>query len=154
MPCDHIFTARFAKHTLPVRSPLPNKHPSTRSAPASIPSSAHAVPVPRSLCGCKLIITLSRFGMFLWKYSTWSAYTLGVETSMVAGRLKINLLLGLAPQRSITAVQISTAKSASVMLKVSGEYSNTHLVCGYWAMAALMSSIAFKAKSMVCWRFF
>jgi hypothetical protein len=38
--------------TLPVRSPLPNRQPSTRSAPAISASSAVAVPVPRSLCGC------------------------------------------------------------------------------------------------------
>ena len=38
--------------TLPVRSPLPNSVPSTRSAPAISPSSAVATAVPRSLCGC------------------------------------------------------------------------------------------------------
>ena len=38
--------------TLPVRSPLPNSVPSTRSAPAITASSAAATAVPRSLCGC------------------------------------------------------------------------------------------------------
>ena len=37
--------------TLPVRSPLPNSVPSTRSAPAISASSAAATAVPRSLCG-------------------------------------------------------------------------------------------------------
>ena len=40
--------------TLPVRSPLPNSVPSTRSAPAITASSAAATAVPRSLCGCTL----------------------------------------------------------------------------------------------------
>ena len=50
---------------LPVRSPLPNKVPSTRSAPASKPSSVAATPVQRSLCVCKLMMSASRFLMFL-----------------------------------------------------------------------------------------
>ena len=39
------------RSTLPVRSPFPNRQPSTRSAPAISPSSAVATAVPRSLCG-------------------------------------------------------------------------------------------------------
>ena len=45
---------------LPVRSPLPKSVPSTRSAPASKPSSVAATPVPRSLCVCRLMIGDSR----------------------------------------------------------------------------------------------
>ncbi len=37
--------------TLPQRSPLPNRQPSTRWAPAITASSAAATPVPRSLSG-------------------------------------------------------------------------------------------------------
>ena len=44
--------ARVTMSTLPVRSPLPNSVPSTRSAPASTASSAAATAVPRSLWGC------------------------------------------------------------------------------------------------------
>jgi hypothetical protein len=47
---------------LPVRSPLPNRQPSTRSAPAIRPSSAAATPVPRSLCGCRLRARRCRAG--------------------------------------------------------------------------------------------
>src|SRR5919197_410987 len=45
---------------LPVRSPLPKRVPSTRSAPASRASSVAATPVPRSLCVCTLMIAHSR----------------------------------------------------------------------------------------------
>ena len=45
----------------PVRSPLPNKVPSTRSAPAKTPNSEAATPQPRSLWVCKLTIIESRF---------------------------------------------------------------------------------------------
>ena len=51
--CDEV-------HVVAERSPLPNKQPSTRSAPASIPSSAAATPVPRSLCVCSDRTTCSR----------------------------------------------------------------------------------------------
>ena len=46
--------------TLPVRSPLPNSVPSTRSPPAIRPSSAVATAVPRSLCGWTERIDASR----------------------------------------------------------------------------------------------
>ena len=49
--------------TLPVRSPLPNRVPSTRSAPAMTANSAAATAVPRSLCGCTLRTLQSRFLM-------------------------------------------------------------------------------------------
>ena len=55
--------------TLPVRSPLPNKVPSIRSPPASRANSPEATPVPRSLCGCRLIIACSRWGRQRQKYS-------------------------------------------------------------------------------------
>jgi hypothetical protein len=50
-PWVYMFKARVTMSTLPVRSPLPNRQPSTRSAPAIMPSSAAATPLPRSLCG-------------------------------------------------------------------------------------------------------
>ncbi|GIR14328.1 MAG: hypothetical protein CM15mP25_0830 [Gammaproteobacteria bacterium] len=45
---------------LPVRSPLPNSVPSTRSAPAITPSSAAATAEPRSLWVCREMISASR----------------------------------------------------------------------------------------------
>ena len=48
------------RSTFPVRSPLPNRQPSTRSAPAISPSSAVATAVPRSLCGWTERIAPSR----------------------------------------------------------------------------------------------
>ena len=48
---------------------------------------------------------------------------LGVAISTVDGRLTIIGLIRVAPQVSATAVQISTAKSSSVPVKLSGEYS-------------------------------
>ena len=57
------------KSTLPVRSPLPNSVPSTRSAPAMIPNSAAATAVPRSLWGCSDSTMLSRLRIWRWKRS-------------------------------------------------------------------------------------
>ena len=59
--------------TLPVRSPLPNKVPSTRSAPAISASSAAATAVPRSLWGWTERMTLERSEMRRPNHSNWSA---------------------------------------------------------------------------------
>ena len=131
--------------TLPVRSPLPNKQPSTRSAPAIKANSAAATAVPRSLCGCTLIITLSRRAKCRCIHSIWSAYTFGVATSTVAGKFRITLLVGVAPQASVTALHTSRAKSNSVAVKVSGLYSSTHSVCGCCAANSLIKRTAFTA---------
>ncbi len=106
----------------PVRSPLPNSVPSTRSAPASNPSSVAATPVQRSLCVCRLTMSESRFLMFRQIHSIWSAYTLGVATSTVSGRFRIIFRSGVGCQTSITASETSLANSTSVALKLSGEY--------------------------------
>ncbi|CFW38022.1 Uncharacterised protein [Bordetella pertussis] len=58
---------------MPVRSPLPNRHPSIRSAPASTASSAAATAVPRSLCGCTLSTMQSRRARLRCIHSIWSA---------------------------------------------------------------------------------
>ncbi|OQB90388.1 MAG: hypothetical protein BWX86_02249 [Verrucomicrobia bacterium ADurb.Bin122] len=57
-------------------------------------------------------------------HSIWSAWTLGVAYSTVAGKLRMILLSGVGSQTSVTASQISKAKSSSVLVKLSGEYSN------------------------------
>ena len=49
MPWLNRLSPRVTRQTLPVRSPLPNRHPSIRSAPARTASSASATAVPRSL---------------------------------------------------------------------------------------------------------
>jgi hypothetical protein len=72
MPWLKRFMAMVTTSTLPVRSPLPNSVPSTRSAPAITPNSAAATAQPRSLCGCSESTILSRFGTLRWKYSMTS----------------------------------------------------------------------------------
>ena len=47
----------------------------------------------------------------------------GVDISTVAGRLMITGFSGVGSHTSITASQISRAKSSSVPVKLSGEYS-------------------------------
>ena len=95
--------------TLPVRSPLPNRVASTRSAPASRPISAVATPVPRSLWGWREMMALSREGSLRMKYSSMSANWLGMQFSTVVGRFRITLFSGVAWRWSSTAWQISTA---------------------------------------------
>ena len=73
MPWLNRFSARVTTSTLPVRSPLPNSVPSTRSAPAITPNSVAATAVPRSLCGCRLRIRLSRSRTLRANHSIWSA---------------------------------------------------------------------------------
>ena len=109
IPCENILYAMFNTSTLPVLSPLPNKVPSTLSAPASIASSAAATPVPLSLCGCTLSIIDSLFSKCLCIHSIWSAYTFGVFISTVAGRLKIICFSFDAPHSFCTAVHTSSA---------------------------------------------
>jgi hypothetical protein len=48
---------------------------------------------------------------------------LGVAISTVAGRLRISLLSGVGSMISVTALQIYSATSISVPVKLSGEYS-------------------------------
>jgi hypothetical protein len=103
------FIAKVMTSTLPVRSPLPNSVPSTRSQPASWASSAAATAVPRSLWGWTLRTMEDRLGMLRWKYSMTSAYTLGPNISTVFGRLMTILWSGEGSITSITAEQISTA---------------------------------------------
>ena len=47
---------------------------------------------------------------------------LGVAYSTVAGRLRMIWLVGVGCQTSVTASQISSANSSSVLVKLSGEY--------------------------------
>ena len=110
MPCVNMFSARVTRSTLPVRSPLPNSVPSTRSAPAIRPSSVAATAVPRSLCGCSETMRFSRLSRLRHIHSIWSAWTFGVDISTVAGRLTISLLSGVGCTISATALQISAAK--------------------------------------------
>ena len=85
-PCVNRFSASVTMSTLPVRSPLPNRQPSTRSPPAISASSVAATAVPRSLCGCSEMITLSRRGTLRQNHSIMSACRFGVDISTVAGR--------------------------------------------------------------------
>ena len=94
---------------MPVRSPLPNSVPSTRSAPAIRPSSAVATAVPRSLCGCTERMAESRREKLRPNHSIRSAYTFGGKCSTVVGRLTIILSAGVGSHSAATASQISSA---------------------------------------------
>ena len=108
-PWVNRFSASVIRSTLPVRSPLPKSVPSTRSPPAISASSVAATAVPRSLWGCRLTITLSRRGICRQNDSIMSAYRLGVESSTVAGRLRISFRSGVGSNTSMTASQTSSA---------------------------------------------
>ena len=73
---------------------------------------------------------------------------LGVETSTVAGRLMIARRSGVGFQMSSTLLHISSAKSSSVAVKVSGEYSKRHSVSGRASVSCLMIFVALVAISM------
>ena len=73
MPWLKRFMPSVTRQTLPVRSPWPNRQPSTRSAPAIIASSVAATAVPRSLCGCREIAVFSRRVSCRENHSIWSA---------------------------------------------------------------------------------
>ena len=133
------FKATVTMSRLPVRSPLPKRVPSTRSAPAINPSSVAATPVPRSLCVCKEMIALLRSFKLRQNHSIWSACTFGVATSTVAGRFKMILLASVGCQTCITASQISNAYSTSVSEKLSGEYWSRTWVPGTVSTSPLIN---------------
>ena len=56
-------------------------------------------------------------------HSIWSAYTLGVAISTVAGRLRMISRPSSGCHTSETASQTSTENGSSVPVKISGEYS-------------------------------
>ena len=148
-PWLYRFIAMVTISILPVRSPLPIRVPSTRSAPARTPSSAAATAQPRSLWVCREISRLSRLLTWSQNHSIWSAYTLGVLISTVAGRLMITGFSGVGCHTAVTASQTSTANSSSVPVKLSGEYSNTHSVSGYLAAQSCNNFAPCTAISMM-----
>ena len=66
---------------------------------------------------------------------------------MVAGRLRISFCAGVGSNTPITALHTSTAKSVSVELNTSGEYSKLHWVSGCAAARRLMMRAALVAIS-------
>ena len=154
IPCENILYATVSMSTLPVRSPLPKRVPSTLSAPARRASSVEATPSPLSLWGWMLNIMLSLFLKCVFIHSIWSAYTLGVVISTVDGRLMIMGFSLVAPQVSCTAVQISSAKSSSVPVKLSGEYSRRIWVSQSaiyrWTILVPMTAMSF-ISSLSLW---
>ena len=72
---------------------------------------------------------------------------LGVAISTVAGRFRIVLRAGVGRQTAVTASQISTAKSSSVPVKLSGLYWKIQSVSGRSSASFLMSSAPFTAMS-------
>ena len=91
------FIASATMSTLPVRSPLPNSVPSTRSAPAISPSSAAATPVPRSLCGCREMMMLVAVGYVRPEPFDLVGVDVRRRHSTVAGRLRMIWSRGWAP---------------------------------------------------------
>src|SRR5690554_7689768 len=71
--------------------------------------------------------------MFSQIHSTWSANTLGVDISTVAGRLIMTGWPWSGRQTSVTALITSAAKSSSVPVKLSGEYWKVQSVSGWRA---------------------
>ena len=140
-PCVYRFSAMLTKSQLPVRSPLPKRQPSSRSAPAISASSAAAMPVPRSLCGCTDRMIESRLARLRCIHSIMSAKVFGVQCSTVVGRLMMHLFCGVAPQASTTASTTRLEKSSSVSENVSGEYSKPHSVSGCSATSCLTSFV-------------
>jgi len=67
--------------------------------------------------------TESRREMVRPNHSMKSPYTFAVKHSTVAGRFRMMGRSGVGSMTSITASQISMAKSGSVRVKLSGEYS-------------------------------
>ena len=117
----------FTRSTLPVRSPLPNRQPSMRSAPAISANSPAAVPVPRSLCGCTDSTIESRRARWRCIHSIMSAKMLGVLCSTVDGRLMMHLRSGVGCQTSVTASTTRLEKASSVPENISGEYWKVQL---------------------------
>ena len=72
----------------------------------------------------------------------------GVAISTVAGRLRISRFRGVGRITSLTASQISSAKSSSVPVKLSGEYSKMNSVSGAAAASALTCRAAATAISL------
>ena len=105
-----------------MRSPLPNRQPSRRSAPAIRANSPAAVPVPRSLCGCTDSTIASRRARLRCIHSIMSAKMLGVECSTVDGRLTMHLRSGVGCQTSVTASTTRLENASSVPENISGEY--------------------------------
>ncbi len=129
-PCEYRFSATLTRSRLPVRSPLPNRQPSSRSAPAITANSPAAVPVPRSLCGWTDSTMLSRRARWRCIHSIMSAKMFGVECSTVDGRLTMHLRCGVGCQTSVTASTTRLLKASSVPENISGEYWNTQSVSG------------------------
>ena len=73
---------------------------------------------------------------------------LGVAISTVAGRLRISRLSGVGLMTSLTASQMSRAKSSSVPVKLSGEYSNWKSAPGAALASALTCLAALTAISV------
>jgi len=74
---------------------------------------------------------------------------LGVLISTVAGRFRIIFWSGVGCQTSITASEISLAKSSSVPVKLSGEYSKTNSVDRWSEANRLISSAPRTAIAMM-----
>ena len=125
-----------------------------RSAPAITASSAEAMPVPRSLWGWADRAMCSRRDRLRLMYSIWSANTLGVARSTVEGRLRMISRSAPGCHTSMTASQISRAKSRSVSTKISGEYSKPNTVSSpsRFSACAMTSRVPVTARSTVAAR--
>ena len=116
----------MTRSTLPVRSPLPNRQPSMRSAPAITANSAAATAVPRSLCGCTLNTMLSRRARFLLHPPDLVGVHVGRSRLDGGRQVEHHLCAGAwRSHSSATALETSSANSGSVVLKTSGRVTRS-----------------------------
>ena len=136
-PCVYRFSASVTRSTLPVRSPLPKRQPSTRSAPA----------IMRELGGgdaaAAVVVRVhgQHDGVAPREVAAHPLDLVGVDVGRrdLDGRGQVDdhlVLRASAARPSITASQISFAKSSSVPVKLSGEYWNVHSVAGCCAASS------------------
>ncbi len=126
---------------LPVRSPLPKRVPSTRSAPREKAELAGGDP------GAAIVVRMQADdgrvapGQVGREPLDHVGVEVGVDDSTVAGRFRMMGFCGVGPQTSITASQTSRAYSTSVLEKLSGEYSRIISVPGRELNPALTSLV-------------
>ncbi len=83
-------------------------------------------------------------------HSIWSAYTLGVAISMVAGRLRMISRPSSGCHTSETASHTSTENGSSVPVKISGLYSYPMIVWpSTFSLCFMTSSVPRTAMSLI-----
>lgn len=145
IPWENILYASVKISTFPVRSPFPKSVPSTRSAPASSASSVAchtgSSVIMRMHTQDNIISVLEMFihPLDLICVNIWCGHfnrCRQIEDDLVVIRV--------VPMCFCTALQISSANSISVPVKLSGEYSSVMLPSQFFirSFTILVPSIA------------